>query len=294
MEGVLVEHGQDAHVHGRQEVLRRQPWYPSPVPAPVNARADDLPGLYALLAVDLRARGVVTVSLDRLLTNDEFVTLAGLFGLLQQHADERLQDHVEDGVILNLRADEAETDDRTWRLLFAENYVMLHTELAGRPVASQVRHLLFQCVWPPDRDKGGQTLLVPMAGVVRRLTRRQAVVLAATRHAGFRDPPPFLSPFEGRPVVAFKDTEGEPLPWRYEGDDPTVTAEEVNDALRALLSAMYDPAITFGIPWEPNLLGAFDNTRFLHGRTFSRRVPGREPRHLREVRVFAGSPPPLE
>ncbi|HET7488853.1 MAG TPA: TauD/TfdA family dioxygenase [Acidimicrobiales bacterium] len=287
MQGVLVERPGDPHVPARQAVLRRQTWYPSPGP-PVEAPADDLPAVFALLAADLAGRGFAAAALDRLLTNDELVTLAGLFGVLQQHADERLLDHVEDRVILNLRADEAETDDRTWRLLFAENYVMLHTELAGRPLHTQVRHLLFQCVAPTDRDSGGQTVLVPMAGVVHRLSGRETAVLSATRHAGFDDPPPFLSEFEGRVVVTFKDAEGEPLPWRYDGDDPTVTPDEVEDALRSLLAAMYDPAIAFGIPWERNLLGAFDNTRFLHGRTFSRRPKDRPARHLREVRVFAG------
>ena len=42
------------------------------------------------------------------------------------------------------------------------------------------------------------------------------------------------------------DAEGEPLPWRYDGDDTSVTADEVDAALRRLLDAVYQ---------EPDVLG---------------------------------------
>jgi len=151
-------------------------------------------------------------------------------------------------------------------------------------VSAQVRYLLFQCVVPPPRDGGGQTLLVPMGGVRAQLTDAQASILRSTRHAAFADPPPFLSTFEGREVFAFKDAEGEELPWRHDGEATSV--DDVNDALRALLTAIYRREIVTGVEWCEHLLVAFDNTRFLHGRTFGPRLETGAVRHLREVRVF--------
>jgi alpha-ketoglutarate-dependent taurine dioxygenase len=204
----------------------------------------------------------------------------------QQQSDARLAPYVEDDVILNLRADHAETEDLTWELMFAENYVMMHSELAGRLIPEQVRYLMFQCVAAPVRDEGGQTLLVPMEAVRAQLTDREADLLRSTRHGGYANPPMFLTSHEGRDVFAVKDAEGEDLPWRYEGDDPSVTADEVDAALRALLAAIYHEPAAYGVPWEPLVLGVFDNTRYLHARTFSRKPVDAPPRHLREVRVF--------
>jgi hypothetical protein len=299
--GLLVERPDDPVAVLRQQVLRRRAWYPAPdgaapVPCPVGPPpdVDGVERLVAVLRTGLDGDGVVVVALDRQLGSAELVVLATGLGTPQQQLDPRLQPWVEDGVILHLRADEAESDDRAWRLLFTEGYVMFHTELAGRPIALQPRHLLFQCVDAPDRDAGGQTLLAPMDAVRARLTDRQAGILAATRHAGFADPPTFLSRFDGRDVVTYKDAEGEPLPWEHLGDDPTVTAAEVEDALRALQAAVYHPAGVRGIPWERHLLAAFDNRRFLHGRACSPPAASGAARYLREVRVFAGDPAELE
>ena len=290
LEGIYVEHAGDAHVAGRQAVLRRTEWYPAPAGARPDAdrevRAGDLVGVFAQLKLGLETRGLALVQLDRLLTNPELITLATLLGAPQQQSDERLAPYVEDDVILNLRAEHAETEDLTWQLLFAENYVMMHTELAGRLIHDQVRYLMFQCVNAPVRDEGGQTLLVPMPAVRARLTDRQAEILHATRHADYLAPPTFLSWHEGREVFAVKDAEGEHLPWRYEGDDPSVTAADVTEALAALLDALYQQDTTYGVPWEPLMLGVFDNTRFFHARSFSRRPVDGPPRHLREIRVF--------
>jgi alpha-ketoglutarate-dependent taurine dioxygenase len=284
--GVFAEQRSDRHVAMRQLVLRRQEWYPAPGTRPAEASSVDLAGVFALLSLPLTSCGVAAVQLDRTLGNADLVALSGLFGQPQEQLDDRLADHVEDRVILNLRADLPETSDRTWRLLFAENYVMAHTELAFRLVSSQVRYLLFQCVIAPARDRGGQTLLFPMEDVRAQLTDREASILRATRPAEFTDPPPFLSTYLDRDVFAFKDAEGDALPWRYDGDD--AEADEVNGALAALLTAIYQPQIVRGVEWREHLLVAFDNTRFLHGRTFCRRPAEGTGRHLREVRVFRG------
>jgi alpha-ketoglutarate-dependent taurine dioxygenase len=290
LEGVLRETPADPHVARRQQVLRRERWYPAPPgTTPHDVSADDLVDAFARIKVGVESHGVVLLRFDRLLTNPELISLAGLLGVPQLQSDERLAPYVEDEVILNLRADHTETADLTWQLLFAENYVMMHSELAGRLIPEQVRYLMFQCVAAPVRDEGGQTLLVPMAAVRALLTDRQAAILRSTRHGAYANPPMFLTDHEGRDVFAVKDAEGEDLPWRYDGDDPTVTADEVDDALRALLGAIYDEPAATGVPWEPLMLGVFDNTRFLHARTFSRRPVDAPARHLREIRVFLGA-----
>ncbi len=289
LEGVLREEPTDPHVARRQQVLRRQQWYPAPPgTAPQDVSADDLVDAFARIKVGVETHGVVLLRFDRLLTNAELISLAGLLGVAQQQSDPRLAEYVEDDVILNLRAEHAETEDLTWQLLFAENYVMMHTELAGRLIPEQVRYLMFQCVTAPLRDQGGQTLLVPMDRVRAHLTDRQAAILQRTRHGGYANPPMVLTIHEGREVFAIKDAEGEDLPWRYDGGDATVTPDEVDLAVRALLAAIYHEPDAYGVPWEPLVLGVFDNTRYLHARTFSRQPVDAPPRHLREVRVFLG------
>jgi hypothetical protein len=289
IEGVFDEQPTAAHVRRRQAVLREQRWYPSTRAASATRiDAENVVAVFAHLKVGLESHGVATVQLDRILTNDEFISLAGLLGVPQLQEDARLQPWVEDQVILNVRADRLETEDLEWELLFAENYVMLHTELAGRMVESQVRHLLFQCVGAPPVDRGGQTLLVSMDTIRKAITDRQAAILTATRHTGYSDPPSFLSRIESRDVFAFKDAEGDSIPWRYNGGDDTVTGEEVQGSIAALLAAMYDPSTVTGISWTPHMLAAFDNRRFFHGRALSPREPDRPRRHLREVRVFSG------
>jgi hypothetical protein len=198
---------------------------------------------------------------------------------------------VDDQVILNLRADQPETDDHAWGLLFAENYVMLHTELAARPVAAQPRHILLQCLEPSPPDGGGQTVLVAMNRIRRCLTDRQAAILRATRSARPDGAPPFLRWEGGREVFAFKDEAQGEIPWKYEGGDPSVSPNDIDDTIRTLLNALYDPAGVTGLWWERSALGIIDNHRFFHGRTFAPRPADGPPRHLRRVRVHCDPMP---
>jgi alpha-ketoglutarate-dependent taurine dioxygenase len=294
MEGSFLERPDDVHVALRQRVLRSDAWYPPPpgLDSPPVVVVDPS-GIADSLSSGLAERGSANLQLDRQLTNAELIGVAAELGTLQAQRDSRLEPWMEDDVILNLRADNAEIQERDWRLLFAENYVMLHTELANRPLAIQPQYLLFQCVEPPVRDTGGQTVLVAMDDVRRRLTDRQADVLAVTRHADYPDSPPILSHETGQWVFTYKDAEAEPVPWSYTGPQADVTPEEVEGALRALLQAMYDPSLVFGLHWEKAAIGAFDNHRFFHGRTAVRHQTEGNPRHLRQIKVFAADAPPF-
>ncbi len=223
--------------------------------------------------------------LDRLLTNAELLAVAEGLGRVQA-LDPTLHPWAEESLILNIRADRPEMRERDWRTLFAENYLKFHTELADRPLAAQPQYLLFQCVEPPPRDAGGQTVLAPMDEVRRRLTNGEATILRHVRSAKWRNAPTFLSHDAGREVFALDDFEGEVLLWRYEGDDPAVTRADVENALRALVLAMYEPSSILGLHWERLSVAAIDNHRYFHGRTFVRRQADGPPRHLRQVRVF--------
>jgi alpha-ketoglutarate-dependent taurine dioxygenase len=291
MQGILRDRPHDAHVALRERVLRQEAWYPAPPGAdPHMADAGDLETLAERLRTGLAAHGSTIFPLNRLLTNQELLAVAERLGRVQA-LDPTLHPWAEQGLILNIRAERAEMPERDWRTLFAENYLKLHSELADRPLGVQPRYLLFQCVEPPRRDSGGQTVLVPMEAVRRRLDPREAAILTGVRWAKYRDPPPFLSWYEGREVFALDDFEGETLLWRYEGEEPGVTREEVESVLRALILAMYQPNDMLGLHWEQRSVAAFDNHRYFHGRTFVPPSVDGPPRHLRQVRVFPAAAP---
>jgi alpha-ketoglutarate-dependent taurine dioxygenase len=195
--------------------------------------------------------------------------------------------HVEDDLILDLRQGLAETGDQAWQLLFAENYVMMHTELAGAAPSIQPRYQLFQCVDPPVRDAGGQTLLLDQSRVVTSLSRDDRRILAATRNSAYSDSPPFLRRVGGRVVVAYKDTEAAGFAWACDlgAIGRKVTIDEVDAAIGRLIDALHDEHSMRGIWWRQNLVAVFDNTRWVHGRTYTPLPPDRVPRRLREVRV---------
>jgi Taurine catabolism dioxygenase TauD, TfdA family len=286
MAGHFCEHPGDRHAVMRESVLRRRRSYSLPPGIePMPARANDLPRGIAMGHAALDAHGAALLALDRPLSNGEFIQLANGFGTPLPQPNPRTRPWVEDQVILNLRADYPETSDHHWGLLFAENYVMLHTELAARPVATQPRHILLLCVEPSPPDSGGQTVLVSMSGVLRHLTDRQADILRATRLAQPDGAPPFLRSADGREIFAFKDEAQSGIPWKYDGGDPYVGPTDIDDAIRAMLEALYDQAGVSGLWWKRSMLGIIDNHRFFHGRTFAPRRPDVPPRHLRRVRV---------
>ncbi len=286
MLGILTERPSGQYPELRERVLRQNEWFRWPLGCnPQSAAAGNLANIAPTLKSGLEAYGVVSLKLDRLLSNDEFIRVANALGAPQLLRDPRMQGYVEDGVVLNLRADHPETHDRTVDLLFAENYVMAHTELSAMPTGAQPRYLMFQCMEPPARDAGGQTLLMPMDVVRSRLSSEQAQILMATGYASYPDAPPFLRQERHRYVFSFKDAGGEVVPWRYEPSVAGVKSVDVNRALQALLTAIYQPDGVFGLHWERYMLGVFDNTRFFHARTFVQRLDRKPPRQLREIRI---------
>jgi alpha-ketoglutarate-dependent taurine dioxygenase len=292
MIGIFVERGESDYAARRQAVLKRTSWYPSP--DKINAQtvsAGDVLGCSAYVRNALRGTGLAWLELDRALTNKELVGLAEALGRPLKQPNPRTQPWVDEGVILNLRADHEETSDLEWGLLFSKNYVMLHTELAARPVNNQPQYIIFHCIEPPQQDTGGQTILISMENVRNALSKRQASIMSHTRQARYADAPRFLRCCGAREIFAFKDLGGQDVVWCYEGDDRTVTSHEVNNAIATLLDALYRPSGIVGFHWKRWALGIFDNTRYFHGRTFIHGPSERPSRHLRRVRISTGYPP---
>jgi Taurine catabolism dioxygenase TauD, TfdA family len=292
MIGIFVERDEADYAVRRQAVLKRREWYPSPDRTDAQTISDgDVLGCSAYVRTALRASGLAWIELDRALTNKELVELAKALGRPLKQPNPRTQPWVDEGVILNLRADHEETNDLEWGLLFSKNYVMLHTELAARPVKDQPQYIIFHCIEPPQQDAGGQTILISMENIRSALSRRQASIMRQTHHARYADVPRFLRCCGVKEIFAFKDLGGQDLVWRYEGDDRTVTSQEVNAAIAALLSSLYQPSGIIGFHWKRWALGIFDNTRYFHGRTFIHGPSEGPARHLRRVRISTGYPP---
>jgi alpha-ketoglutarate-dependent taurine dioxygenase len=283
--GCFIERPEDSHVTSRERILRQSAWYDEPKGVRLEAEAGRFPAYLPSTTALLAERGLAILEFDRALTTAELISLASTFGTPMPQPNPRTRPWVDNEVVLNLRADLSETEDLAWQLLFAENYVMLHTELAAKPAEAQPRWLLLECVEPPTRDAGGQTVLVAGERIQSALDERTRRILANTRLSSYPDAPSVLHRRHGREIFNFKDSGGHvPFEWLYEGPAEAITPSDVGAALRALLAALYEPDAVVGVHWTPHAVAIFDNRRFFHGRTFVYRQAGR-PRHLRRVRV---------
>jgi alpha-ketoglutarate-dependent taurine dioxygenase len=277
MWGLFLGHQPIIYAGQRRAILERAHWYPAPGEIHPCA-ADDLPHVADTLLAGTTKTGVGLCLLDRLLGTPELHRLAEQIGAPQPFADSRLHDHVENGTVLQLRADLESTDDRQWKLLFSDEPVVMHTELAMCAPEIQPRWLLFHCVRPPSHDTGGQTLVVSMLDVFHALDPADRAILETTRLAGAVSP--FLRYDDGRPVFVFKDGE-DPYRWEHFG-----SADEagVTKALAALGTALYQKAAVRGVPWRRGMVALVDNHRVFHARSRTRRR-GASPRWLQEIRL---------
>ncbi|MER6684895.1 TauD/TfdA family dioxygenase [Streptomyces olivaceoviridis] len=286
MHGEIAEQPDAPHVRRRQELLCGSHRFPEPGPVTTASAAGFLPAGVPGLLADLAERGFAMRQLDRPLDTCEFRALGDVLGSPIPETDEQVRPFVEDGVVLNLISRHTETSDVGLQP-FATNYLSLHTEGSGRPVAQQPRYLVLMCREPGDGDGTAQTVLTPMAGVAARLAPEHTRTLARTcyRHAG--GDPWIARDQDGRTVFSFRDFMGQTLRWTHDGH--ATDARTVDDALRALLDAMYHPDGMVAVRWQPGLLVVFDNTFFFHGRT-ARVGPLKEPRHLMRLRVATARP----
>jgi alpha-ketoglutarate-dependent taurine dioxygenase len=250
-----------------------------------DARAAAPRELAALTRDQLRAHGAAVVRLDRPLDAGEFLALGAALGTAQPERAPAVQPFVEAEVILNLVTTSPATVDADLQP-FAANWLSLHTESSGSPVATQPRYIVLMCITPGDDPRCARTVLVPMSEVYRRLSAEDRAVLQAVRYDR-GDPPPILRIEAGRPVFSIRDFQEDPLHWVHDGpaDDPGT----VNAALTRLYTAMYDSP-GFGVRWDRALLVVIDNMVHFHGRTAGVAAPPGSTRHLKRLRIGGSVP----
>lgn len=246
-----------------------------------SADVDGLRRVVSRMRSAAHIEGAAAVLLDRALTGDEFLDFARAWGRPIEEQDPAVQSFVEQACILNLIARWDATDDVD-RQPFSTSPILMHTEGSRRPLAAQPRHLLFQCLDPPEPGEGGHTMLVRMEDVAARLTSQVRSVLQNVRYRG-QGMPPILRYEDGLPVFSFRDFGSQPLEWI---SDTPVASADVEDALATLVDALYDPSIVYGLAWRRHLLVAIDNRRLFHGRTaaIAPRLKGKG-RVLQRIRV---------
>jgi hypothetical protein len=247
-----------------------------PAAGPPDELADEL-----LAQVGRDGLGMAT--LGESLSDDDFVTFGTRFGLLTAETDPAVQPYVASGVILNLVAGMARTEEVSLQP-FSVGPLTLHSEGSGRPLAEQPRYIILMCCCPGADDAAAPTLLVPMAGVLSRLDPAVLGILERTRYHGRDGMPTIAMRIGERLAFSFRDFDGDTLRWECEA--PGVTEAEVIDAIAALLDAMYAPAGTTGLAWKRGRIVVIDNTYFFHGRRAGQLGPG-QPRHLKRLRVRA-------
>jgi hypothetical protein len=285
IDGVFCEQPGDVHVRRRHYLLAGGTALPSPPVAPIMACAGEFPDASAAAVLDeLGRRGLAVVRLDEPLSNDRFVALGSMLGTPLPEADPSVQPFVQDRIILNLVSWGDETEDANLQP-FATNSLALHSEGSGRPTAEQPRFIILMCC-EPGIATGAHTVLVPMAEVAKALGTRSRQVLSNTRYRRNRQGPRICREHEGRQVFSFRDFGGTALEWICTGECP---ADEVNDAIRSLLAAMYQPKAAAGVRWERGMLVIIDNTYFFHGRTAGKAATAIPARHLKRLRIIGKS-----
>lgn len=260
----------------------------SPLPAPPflaagEAEAGDAAVVVSLLREQLAASGLAAVRLDRMLTAEEFLTLARLWGTPIPEHSPGVQPFVEHECILHLVMRWGGTDNVD-RQPFSASPILLHTEGSRRPIVDQPRFLLFDCIEPPADGSGGGTIVVPMADVVTQLDTATRAVLSGIVYVG-EGMPPVLRWEGGRPVFSFRDFGTE---WPDLSLPPGIDSADAVPALIALLHALYRRDALYSVRWQPNMVVVLDNWRLFHGRTaVAERADRWDARHLRRIRVLA-------
>lgn len=184
MKGTFRQRPEQPHITLRRQLLDGSSSLSNPAP-PRKASAADVEGVGALAQEQLTEHGVVAISLDRPMTNREYLAFGALLGTAQLEHSPAVQPFVEEGVILNLVTCEPATSNPDLQP-FAANWLALHSESSSLPIAAQPRFVSLMCL-AADGDSAAETVLVPMRQVFDALTDEDASCLpipamtAATR-----------------------------------------------------------------------------------------------------------------
>ncbi|MEU3384967.1 TauD/TfdA family dioxygenase [Streptomyces albidoflavus] len=280
LEGSFTEKPSDDHCRLREGLLSADTVLDEPEVG-LAAETADFPGqIPDALDRDLLRHGRAVVQLNEPLADDAFVKLGSVLGTAIHETAPAVRSYVEDGVVLNLRADAGITRDVSLQP-FASNPLSLHSEGSGRSVADQPRYIVLMCVEPGDNS--ASTVLVPMADVAATLSDDDLRLLRATRYADAPGVPPIVRSQGDHTVFSFRDFQQDTLRWVCEADGATQDA--VDGALRRLLARMYEARGASGVLWSRGLLVVIDNTRFFHGRTAGLPRATARTRHLKRLRI---------
>ncbi len=142
---------------------------------------------------------------------------------------------------------------------------------------------------PPG--SGSDTLLCAMARVAAALTDRDREILAVSKQElannGGVGSTPILSQYDGQDHLSYWSMGPYGETWTLHRPEE-ITQQEADATVGRMESSMQDPSHVRRIPWNPGLVVAWDNGRFLHSRT--PREPGAEglPREIYRVRLLGG------
>jgi hypothetical protein len=250
----------------------------------MSARAGAFPDWVDHVLQELQEFGVAVVQLDEPLSTDSFITLGSILGTAMPEMDPAVMPYVEKNVVLNLVTNLGYTSDVSLQP-FGLNFLTLHTESSGRPVAEQPRYIVLMCCAPGDNGAAAQTVLVPMAAVERQLTSLEIAILSQTKYRNSVNGPAIVRLEAGRRVFSFRDFLAQTLEVAYSGDD--LNRDALVATVRRLLASTYAKDAAVGINWTRGLLVIIDNTFFFHGRTMTISPTAIRRRHLKRLRILS-------
>ena len=284
LEGSFQERANDFHVIRRNALLSSHRAYPQPgVTIAQIASTAPLQSVVKLARSSLERDGLALMQFETLPSHKQFKMLGEGIGTLMPETDPSVQKFVDDSVILNLVSVHSHHQDTALQP-FSTDFLSLHTECSARILAEQPRYLMLLCLDAGDDATRAQTVLVPMSAVASGISERALQLLQTTRYRHCLDGPMIARSTANGPAFSFRDFRSNQLDW-INNHDNVVNEEEVQEAIRALLSSMYDTGQTQGIHWQRGLLVVFDNFRFFHGRTSGAVVPSERKRHLIRLRI---------
>lgn len=282
--GSFQERADDVHVACRNALLSSHRVYPQPdIPIAQIASTTPLQSVVELTRSSLERDGLALMQFEALPSHEQFKLLGEGIGTLMPETDPSVQPFVDESVILNLISVHSHDQDTTLQP-FSTDFLSLHTECSGRTLAEQPRYLMLLCLDTGDDATRAQTVLIPMTAVASGISARGLQLLQTTRYRHCVDGPMIARSTANGPAFSFRDFQSNRLDWINE-DDGVTDDEEVQVAIRDLLSSMYDTGQTQGIHWQRGLLFVFDNFRFFHGRTSGAVVPTKRKRHLIRLRI---------
>jgi hypothetical protein len=164
----------------------------------------------------------------------------------------------------------------------------MHVDLALLPPDERPRTTMLGCKEALPAGSGSDTLLCAMARVAAVLTDRDREILSVSKQEladnGGVGSTPILSEYNGHDHLSYWSMGPYGETWTLHRPDG-ITQTEADVAVAHLEDAMQDPEHVRRIPWQPGLVVAWDNGRFLHSRTPREPEAKDLPREIYRVRL---------